>query len=182
MSKLNEKQNVGRVSISGRIIDLLWMDDEFYREVSSLKKASSSNKFPRTDQWCDGDGFHMAFALAGYSIDDIEICFSGNELIITGSGNKMSNNNFDSEDETASNNNTSADNSNDDDYPQRSKNKQIQQGIILRGIARRSFRAKYYISPDFELDRAHSTMKDGLLEVVIPQSNNNDFSKIEINK
>ena len=47
MNNSEEAQNVGRVSISGRIIDLLWMDDEFYREVSALKKASSSNKFPR---------------------------------------------------------------------------------------------------------------------------------------
>jgi HSP20 family molecular chaperone IbpA len=177
MKKLDEKQNVGRVSILGRIIDLLWMDDEFYREVSSLKKASSSNKFPRTDQWCDGDGFHMAFALAGYSVEDIEISFGGSELIISGSGNKMSPESF-SNDAISE---ESCDD-NDEDYPKRGKNKQIQQGIIVRGIARRSFRTKYYISPNFDLKMAHASMKDGLLEVIVPPSNNNDLFKIEINK
>lgn len=176
MMKLNEKQNVGRVSISGRIIDLLWMDDEFYREVSSLKKASSSNKFPRTDQWCDGDGFHMAFALAGYSIDDIDINFSGNELIIAGSGTKMG------PEESAVDAEGLDSNKDGEDYPQKSINKQIQQGIIVRGIARRSFRTKYYISPNFDLKRARASMRDGLLEVIIPSSNNNDLFKIEINK
>ena len=177
MSDFSDMQNVGRVSISGRIIDLLWMDDEFYREVSSLKKASSSNKFPRTDQWCDTEGFHMAFALAGYSVDDIRIDFAGNQMIISGNGSKM--NGEASEplvvgDESIKNI--------DDEYPQRGKNKQIQQGIIVRGIARRSFRSKYYISPNFDLNLAYATMKDGLLEVVIPPSSNNSLSKIDINK
>ena len=174
MSNLEEVENVGRVSISGRIIDLLWMDDEFYREVSSLKKASASNKFPRTDQWCDSEGFHMAFALAGYSIEDIDVLFSGSELIISGSGSRMST-------EDSANNQTLKD-SQLEEYPQRGKNKQIQQGIIVRGIARRSFKAKYYINPRFDLELARASMENGLLEVVIPLSSNNSFSKIDINK
>jgi len=174
MNNSEEAQNVGRVSISGRIIDLLWMDDEFYREVSALKKASSSNKFPRTDQWCDSDGFHMAFALAGYSVEDIDILFCGSELIITGSGNRMTSETLPER--------VSSDDNGVDDYPQRGKNKQIQQGIIVRGIARRSFKTKYYISPKFDLGLAHASMKDGLLEVIIPLSGNNSFSKIDINK
>lgn len=177
MSNFNDMQNVGRVSISGRIIDLLWMDDEFYREVSALKKASSSNKFPRTDQWCDGEGFHMAFALAGYSVGDISIDFAGNQMIISGNGSKMN-----GEASEPSDVGSESIKNIDDEYPQRGKNKQIQQGIIVRGIARRSFRSKYYISPNFDLSSAHATMKDGLLEVVIPLSSNNSLSKIDINK
>tara|TARA_Y100001937_G_C7062370_1_gene304343 strand:- start:149 stop:691 length:543 start_codon:yes stop_codon:yes gene_type:complete len=164
--------NVGRVSISGRIIDLLWTDDEFYREVSSLKKISSSNKFPRTDQWCDDQGFHMAFALAGYSFGDIEIFARGHELSIIGSGGGSS-----IIDEKRSHSELPAA---EEDYLPRNKNKQIHHGVISRGIARRNFRAKYYINPEFDLARATAKMNNGLLEVTIPRVSSNDSVMINI--
>ena len=51
MSKDSTKQGVVRMSVPGKVWDLLWRDDEFYREVCSNKKVSSSGKFPRCDQW-----------------------------------------------------------------------------------------------------------------------------------
>ena len=71
-----------RISIPGRLIQLLLHDDEFFQEVNRIKKASSAGSFPKYDQWCDSDGFHMEFALAGYAKKDLEVLCSGQELTI----------------------------------------------------------------------------------------------------
>ena len=163
----NLKEGLNRVSVPGRIIDLLLSDDEFYREVSSLKKASSAGKFPRCDQWCDEDGFHMAFALAGFSVQDIRVCVSGHELIVSGKGlrkDDSSNEDLESSDE----------------YPAKDPNFQIQQGIIVRGIARRNFRTKYFMSSEFNLSEAKATMENGLLEIIVPRSGDNSPVNIDI--
>ena len=145
----------GRISVAGRIIDLLWNDDEFYRDVSSHKKASSSGKFPRCDQWCDDSGFHIAFALAGYSPDDVKVQFKGYELFIEGFGSKIA---------TSPNYEETSDT---EEYPKKSPSLGVQQGMIVRGIARRNFKAKFFINPLFDLKTTTASMKDGLLEVVI---------------
>ena len=166
------KDGLNRVSISGKIIDLLWADDEFYREVSSLKKASAhgGGKFPKCDQWCDEEGFHMAFALAGYSTKDIQVQTSGYELYISGVGTKQ---------EVAKDASSSG-SEGSDDYPVKHPNLQIQQGMIVRGIARRNFKTKYFMSPDFDLSRAKALMNNGLLEVVVPRTKASALNNISI--
>lgn len=149
---------VRRASVPGRVWDLLWRDDEFYREVCSNKKVSSSGKFPRCDQWCDESGFHMAFALAGYSPSDIQISVYDNEITIKGVCEKL-----DTPQDRV------ADSSGDpEEYPALTPSLAVQKGMILRGIARRNFQTKYYINPSFDPSRASAIMKNGLLELVIP--------------
>ena len=163
------KEGMNRVSIPGKIIDLLWTDDEFYREVSSLKKASTSGRFPKCDQWCDDDGFHMAFALAGYSPKDLKIETSGYELFISGGGAKK---------EVTQSGNEGL--SEEDDYPAMNPNMQIQKGMIVRGIARRNFKTKYFMSPEFNLSGTRAFMNNGLLEVVVPRAEIDAIKTIEI--
>ena len=151
---------VRRVSVPGRVWDLLWSDDSFYREVCSNKKVSSSGKFPRCDQWCDESGFHMAFALAGYSPGDIEISVYDNEITIKGVCEKLD-----------APQTRVADPSDEEDYPALTPSLAVQKGMILRGIARRNFQTKYYINPSFDLSRTSATMKNGLLELVVPARN-----------
>lgn len=148
---------VRRVSVPGRVWDLLWRDDEFYREVCSNKKVSSSGKFPRCDQWCDESGFHMAFALAGYSPEDIEISVYDNEITIKGVCEKLD-----------APRGRAPDSSDTEDYPALTPSLAVQKGMILRGIARRNFQTKYYINTSFDPSRASATMKNGLLELVVP--------------
>lgn len=162
------KDLLSRVSLPGKIFDLLWTDDEFYRELSGNKKVSSSGKFPRCDQWCDQDGFHMAFALAGYSPSDVSVSIRGNMLSIDGSGLKM-----EKEDEYVGV-------INNDDYPAKNPSPGVQQGMIVRGIARRTFRTKYFINPSFNLSGAQASMKDGLLEIFIPKGEEVEFTHIKI--
>jgi HSP20 family molecular chaperone IbpA len=149
------KELLNRVSVPGRILDLLWADDEFYRDVGNHKKVSSAGKFPRCDQWCDEDGFHMAFALAGYSPGDVAVSVNNGELCISGLGNKV---------ETSELEDIS-----EDEYPAKAPKIGVQRGMIVRGIARRNFKAKYFINPTFNLLRAKASMKNGLLEVLIPK-------------
>lgn len=152
--------NSNRVSIPGRIFDLLWNDDEFFREVASSKKVSSSGKFPRCDQWCDEEGFHMAFALAGYSPTDVSVVVSENELLINGIGSKLasSDGRIEYDSEVVG-----------DDYPQKTPRPIVQKGMIVRGIARRNFKAKYFINPLFDLNNTQAFMRNGLLEVMVPR-------------
>lgn len=152
------KEVLSRVSVPGRIFDLLWTDDEFYREMSGNKKISSSGKFPRCDQWCNEEGFHMAFALAGYSPADVDIMSEGSMLCIRGAGNK------------APLDGPKGSEGKDDEYPIKTPNPGVQQGMIVRGIARRSFKAKYFVHPSFDLLNAAASMKDGMLEIFIPRS------------
>lgn len=148
---------VRRVSVPGRVWDLLWRDDEFYREVCSNKKVSSSGKFPRCDQWCDESGFHMAFALAGYSPEDIEISVYDNEITIKGVCEKLD-----------APHNRVPNYSDEEDYPALTPSLAVQKGMILRGIARRNFQTKYYINTSYDPSRASAIMKNGLLELVVP--------------
>ena len=163
------KEMLNRVSIPGRVLDLLWADDEFFREVSSHKKAASSGKFPRCDQWCDENGFHMAFALAGYSPGDVEILIKNNELYINGVGSKL-----ETFDETRPSDEP------DDEYPTKTPKLGVQQGMIVRGIARRNFKTKYFINPSFNLIGATASMRNGLLEIVIPRKKEEGEKSIKV--
>ncbi len=167
------KKVLNRVSVPGRAFDLLWTDDEFYREVVGSKKVSSSGKFPRCDQWCDDSGFHMAFALAGYASSDVDVSVQGNMLCISGKGTNRDG----SEDRHSSYDSSTADS---DDYPAKSPSPNVQQGIILRGIARRSFKVKYFIHPSFDIANTGASMRDGLLEIYIPRGDDNVIAPIEI--
>lgn len=165
------KEMLNRVSIPGRIVDLLWTDDEFFRDVSSNKKVSSAGKFPRCDQWCDECGFHMAFALAGYSPSDVEICVKDNDLYINGIGSKV-------EPVVAAVSDVVT--AGDEDYPPKHPNLAVQQGMIVRGIARRNFKTKYFINPSFDLSKINASMKNGLLEVVIPKREEGVLTTIKV--
>ena len=161
------KEALNRVSIPGRVLDLLWSDDEFFREVTSHKKTSSAGKFPRCDQWCDEAGFHMAFALAGYSPKDVIVEVKNNELYISGAGNKVD----------ALEKGVSA---SDDEYPAKVPKAGVQQGMIVRGIARRNFKTKYFINTSFNLAKVSSTMKNGLLEILVPKKEEEELKTIDI--
>ena len=160
------KETLSRISIPGRVLDLLWSDDEYFRDVTSHKKTSSAGKFPRCDQWCDDVGFHMAFALAGYSPCDVEVSIKHSELHISGTGNK-----FEQEEKHVVN---------DDEYPVKPPNLGVQQGMIVRGIARRNFKTKYFINPSFDLLKVKASMRNGLLEVLIPKKEEGTLQPIKI--
>ena len=68
--------------IDAKIIELLFNDDEFFREVNNNKRLQIG-RFPRTDQWCDENGFNLAFALAGFSLEDITVSVGGRVLSIS---------------------------------------------------------------------------------------------------
>ena len=166
------KEIISRVSLPGRIFDLLWKDDEFYREVCSSKRANLQDKFPRCDQWCDEEGFYMAFALAGYSPSDLSIEVCGNEICVSGYGSK-----FDVDSGGSEGVEQKGD---DDEYPTLTPNLIVQKGMIVRGIARRNFKLKFYINPLFNAAMATASMKNGLLEVFMPKNNDLIVSKIDI--
>ena len=164
------KEVLNRVSVPGKIFDLIWADDEFYREVSGNKKVSSSGKFPRCDQWCDESGFNIAFALAGYSASDVEIVAEGNMLAISGTGVRVGSEPLESASvESAS-----------DDYPAKTPSNVVQHGIIVRGIARRSFKVRYFIHPSFNLLKASAAMKHGMLQVNVPRVETTKIISIDI--
>lgn len=165
------KETLNRVSVPGRIFDLLWSDDEFYREVGGNKKVTSAGKFPRCDQWCDKDGFHMAFALAGYSPADVSITVEGSLLCIGGIGSKVDGVNSSPPERPLDQS---------DDYPPKAPKSGVQQGMIVRGIARRNFKTKYFIHSEFDLKLSTASMKDGMLEVIVPRSGANKPIKINV--
>jgi len=150
---MNKKEEVAiskrKVALPGRIIDLLWSDDEFYREVVSSKKITL-DKFPKTDQWVDEMGFHMEFALAGYSTKDISIKIHNSTLLVESRRDRG-----------------------DDMIPSedgvRSAKPKITYGSIVRGIARRNFKSKVIISSDFSIEDAAASMLNGLLHIIIPK-------------
>lgn len=172
MSKDSTKQDAVRMSVPGKVWDLLWRDDEFYREVCSNKKVSSSGKFPRCDQWCDSNGFHMAFALAGYSPADISIAVRGNEVEISGVGEKLGEQPESSQPKAAA--------GDSEDYPALTPSVAVQRGMILRGIARRNFQTKYYIHTGFDPNKMKASMVNGLLEILIPAVEETQTVNIEI--
>ena len=162
------KDTLGRASMPGRIIDLLWTDEEYFRDVSSGKKVSNSGKFPRCDQWCDEDGLHMAFALAGYPPSDISVSSCSNQIFISGRVPKLGLDNSFSEEE------------NSDEYPPKEPKKIVQQGMIVRCIARRNFRVKFYINPTFDTSNSKAKMKNGLLEIIIPKAQSAESVDVKI--
>lgn len=175
------KSSRTKYSIPSRVFDLMWSDDEFYRDVFGNKKINIPS-FPRYDQWCDNDGFHMEFALAGYSYKDIEITSVGTELLIKSvRSQKASATDGDIRGQTEQV--VSLDDVVDpmiDDALKEPKNK-MHQGIINRGIARRDFKVGFSISTDFDPLLASASMKDGLLHIVIPQSSGKQLKSIKIN-
>jgi HSP20 family molecular chaperone IbpA len=144
------KKTYTRFSMPGRIVDLLYSDNEFYSYVSKNKKAKEQ-VFPKYNTWRDHDGFHMVFALAGYSANDINVETFGDELIISSQG---------IQDE---------DKSSYTDAPENAKSS-VQRGYIVRGIARRKFMVKFQICNLFDMAGAKAQMKDGELHVTIPES------------
>ena len=136
-----------RITIPSKLIDQMYEDDDFFREVLSLKKAHYP-KFPKNDQWCSDDGFHMVFALAGYGAKDIKIEVSNMKLTLSSIREIKDNTNIDAP-----------------------KN-HINHGIINRGIARRSFKNSYYISEGFNTDKITASMSKGLLTILIPKNEN----------
>tara|TARA_Y100000034_G_scaffold135742_1_gene208881 strand:+ start:989 stop:1495 length:507 start_codon:yes stop_codon:yes gene_type:complete len=164
------KELLSRVSLPGRVIDLIWSDDEYYRDIISNKKVTSSGKFPRCDQWCDEEGFHMAFALAGYSSEDVEVFASLSEIHIHGQGLKT----------TSEASSKVAAEEAEDDYPAKEPNLGVQTGMIVRGIARRNFKTKYFINQFFDTSKATAVMNNGLLEIIVPKSKKQSLEKIKI--
>ena len=53
--------------------------------------------------------------------------------------------------------------------------------FMHRGIARRSFDLGWKVSPDFDLSKLDATMKNGLLQITVPKSENAKAKFIEIN-
>jgi HSP20 family molecular chaperone IbpA len=145
-------------------------DDEFFREVLNLKKASTAGSFPKYDQWCDSDGFHMEFALAGYAKKDIEVCYSGQELIVRSIRQQS---------EIATNIQDLGNEDSLQDLVTKSLPK-IQQGAIVRGIARRNFTTSFFIGQDFDVSESKASVKDGLLHIIIPTKSEITTKQIEI--
>jgi HSP20 family molecular chaperone IbpA len=162
-----------RISIPGRVVQLLLHDDEFFREVMNLKKASTAGSFPKYDQWCDADGFHMEFALAGYAKKDLEICYSGQELIVRSVRSNQEQQAY-----------LSTESLEEEQIPEvitrSSSSPKIQQGAIVRGIARRNFSTNFLISQEFDVSSTRATVKDGLLHLLIPTKTEITTKVIEI--
>jgi HSP20 family molecular chaperone IbpA len=169
--KMN-KSTKNRFSIPAKLLDLLWTDESFYNEVVKIKKSAFPGNFPKTDQWKDSAGFHFSLALAGYSPDDIKISVRGNVLTISSEGIDDAET---TDSETVSTpqpessmaevfgSSTTA-----TDY-NRNVRLKVNQGLIVRGIARRSFDVRYFISEEFDASKTQATMEHGLLRITIPQ-------------
>jgi HSP20 family molecular chaperone IbpA len=162
-----------RISVPGRVVQLMLHDDEFFREVMNLKKASTAGSFPKYDQWCDAEGFHMEFALAGYAKKDLEVCYSGQDLIVRSVRS--------TQDIQSVNTNESLEEEVIPEVITRSTSSpKIQQGAIVRGIARRNFSTNFFISQEFDISSTVATVKDGLLHLVIPAKSEITAKTIEI--
>ena len=162
-----------RISVPGRVVQLMLHDDEFFREVMNLKKASTAGSFPKYDQWCDAEGFHMEFALAGYAKKDLEVCYSGQDLIVRSVRS--------TQDIQSINTNESLEEEVIPEVITRSTSSpKIQQGAIVRGIARRNFSTNFFISQEFDISSTVATVKDGLLHLVIPAKSEITAKTIEI--
>lgn len=166
-----------RYALPAKIIELMWTDDTFYNDVIKIKRHAFSTNFPKQDQWCDEQGFHLSFALAGYSVDDIKIYATGSILMIKSDGID--------EDATSVSSPPAAPQSTDDAYEEyaRDAKAKIHQGLISRGIARRKFDIGIVISEEFDLLKTFSTMSNGLLKITIPAKAEEDKTiSIVINK
>lgn len=162
-----------RISIPGRVIQLLLHDDEFFREVMNLKKAATAGSFPKYDQWCDVDGFNMEFALAGYAKKDLEICYSGQELIVRSVRSNQ-------EAQSTPPNESLEEEIIPEVITRSTSSPKIQQGAIVRGIARRNFSTNFFISQEFDISSTVATVKDGLLHLIIPAKSEITAKTIEI--
>lgn len=78
-SKLDKRN---KMCLDSKIVESLFVDDEFFSHVSSYKKINSG-RYPKTDQWCDEEYFNLAFALAGFSPEDISVLVKGNTLWVS---------------------------------------------------------------------------------------------------
>lgn len=166
----NTKLKFSRISIPGRIINLLLHDDEFFREVSTIKKVGNTNGFPKYDQWCDSSGFHMEFALAGYSAKDLEIVFSGNELTVRSTKNTdLLQEDLPVEQEEAK-----------EDLSKANQSPRIHHGAIVRGIARRNFSTSFFVSQEYDLSATKASIQNGLLHLLIPVRLENKINHISI--
>ena len=141
---------MNRVCIPAKIVELLWKDEGFFREVANNRKASIS-RFPRYDQWCDETGLNLSFALAGYSSEDLNLTFKQNKVYLSNK-NKLS----------------------------ESSEKDLQQGMIIRGIARRNFSLGFVVSEAFDVTNATAEMRNGLLKLTIPIGSVSEEKNIEI--
>ena len=144
--------SLGRLSFPGKILHKLLSDDQFYRDVVKSNRLSISN-FPKYDQWTSESGFYMEFALAGFSKDDVNISCEGN-LINISSENKV----------------------NENEGSQQGLNK----GMISRGIARRSFKTSFFISPLFDTSRLSAKMREGLLTIHVPRLESNSIINVVV--
>jgi HSP20 family molecular chaperone IbpA len=147
-----------RYSLPAKLVESLWTDDAFLRDVEKIKKGASS--FPKNDQWKDGSGFHLVFALAGYDKDDIRIYSRSNVITVESDG---------MESEPVDRPDIKED---DDAFTEYSKDarSRVNQGFIVRGIARRKFQVSYLISEEFDVGRAEASMDNGLLRITIPEN------------
>ncbi len=157
-----------RYSVPAKLVELLFIDDAFFNEVSKIKKASTDRRFPKTDQWASDSGFNMKFALAGYSIEDVMIVTSKNTIQIKSDG-------LDEEKYVPP---VLAED--DDAYKAYSKgvNTKIYTGYVSRGIARRSFELKYIISEEFDVSSTEAYMQDGLLHIFVPNSSSKELNEL----
>jgi len=159
-----------RYSMPAKIVELLWTDEEYFREVIKIKKVSSTSNFPKSDQMVDVDGFKLEFALAGYSPEDITIITKGSVLTVSSQG---------MDDDGEAFRQPKEDDDAFDEYIKDAKPK-TQRGFVVRGIARRSFNVKVLISEDFDVSRTTAFMEHGLLQIIIPNSEFNKENKIDI--
>lgn len=162
-----------RYSIPAKILELLYTSDQFFNEVVKINKASSQSNFPKTDEWRDELGFNISFALAGYSPEDIFIEVENNILSVRGNG-------LDSL--TTLNQTDPLEQTSEDSFQEYTKESRprIHIGSISRGIARRKFLIKFLISEEFDTMNTSATMKHGLLHVVIPVKETQNYKVIKI--
>ncbi len=171
-----------RISIPLKIKRSLFYDDQFFREACKIIKLESNTSFPKQDQWCDETGvFHIEFALAGYSPSDLEIIVEQDEFIVR----TIKNDKFENVDTNAERvgsmsyddlrnfvDNSLVGQTQDDSDKKIVPKAKMQNGIISRGIARRSFTYGLVLSGEYDLSNLTANMKDGLLHVVVPKKEN----------
>lgn len=146
-----------RYSVPEKLMRMLWEEDDFFN-TACKQGGISVNRFPKSDQWADEEGYHLSFCLAGYGPNDILIEVTSNTLTLSSNGISES----PPEQPVIL--------ENDDAMSEYSKKAKpvIQKGIISRGIARRSFKVSYAVSEVFDCYKAQASIEHGLLDIVIP--------------
>lgn len=56
----------------------------------------------------------------------------------------------------------------------------MQKGLIVRGIAKRNFSETIFVHSNFDVSRTYAEMKNGLLSISVPNSENNSPKEIPI--